>query len=64
MEKKTKIATDLTWYIDHKELLNINNIEKQLSMPQGTLRKFVDGKRGLAEQWHSDLIRLAKKMKK
>jgi hypothetical protein len=35
-----------------------------LGMPEGTLKKFVDGKRGLAEQWHDPVMFWVKKFKK
>jgi hypothetical protein len=33
-------------------------------MPEGTLKKFVDGNRTLAEHWHKPVINWIKKFKK
>lgn len=46
----------LHWLIDKKEYISINKIETELYLPQGTLKKFVDGKRELPKHWHAPVI--------
>lgn len=59
-----KIYKELDWLLRCKDYLNIFKIEKELGMPEGTLKKFVDGKRGLAEQWHDTTRVWVKNFKK
>lgn len=46
----------LQWLKDHKDFVSIRKIEMTLSMPEGTLKKFVDGKRSLPSNWEADVI--------
>ena len=41
----------LQWLITNKDYIKIRTIEKALSMPEGTLKKYVDGNRKLNKQW-------------
>lgn len=50
------------WLIDNKRVLSISLIERELSMPAGTLDKFVNNKRGLDPQWHERVIGWVKQM--
>lgn len=59
-----KLAKNLQWLKDQKDYIIIRRIEKDLDLPEGTLRKFVDGERGLNEQWHQPVIDWVKKFKK
>jgi hypothetical protein len=59
-----KIYKELDWLVKCKDYLNIYKIEKELEMPEGTLKKFVDGKRGLADQWHDQVREWVKVFKK
>lgn len=54
----------LQWLIQNKTTIKINAIEKQLSMPQGTLKKFVDGNRCLTEDWQLKVIAWIKNFKR
>lgn len=56
MTTQKKINRHILWLIKHKDIIKINRIETDLNMPQGTLKKFVDGKRGLDDQWNKCLI--------
>jgi hypothetical protein len=64
MAEKKKIYKELDWLLLRKDYLNIYKIEKELGMPEGTLKKFVDGKRNLAEQWHDTTRVWVKNFKK
>lgn len=64
MAEKKKVYKELDWLVKCKDYLNIYKIEKELEMPEGTLKKFVDGKRGLAEQWHDSARVWVKNFKK
>lgn len=59
-----KISKELQWLINRKDYISIFKVEKELEMPTGTLRKFVDGERGLAEQWHGLVKDWVKNFKK
>jgi len=58
------LKPELKWIKDRKDYLIIRRIERELDMPEGTLKKWVDGKRGLADQWHGPVIAWVKKFKK
>jgi hypothetical protein len=62
MPKKT--SKELKWLKDQKDYIVIRRIEKALDIPEGTLRKWVDGERNLNEQWHESVIDWVKKFKK
>lgn len=62
MEKK--VGKDLLWLKSRKDYISIFKIERELGMPEGTLKKFVDGKRNLSEKWHADVIQWVKNFKK
>lgn len=62
--KKKALHRNILWIKKNGSLLNIYQIEKQIEVPQGTLKKFVDDKRGLAEQWHKPVIEWVKNFKK
>jgi hypothetical protein len=47
---------NLEWFIRKKDFIKINRIEQELDIPEGTLKKFVDGNRGLPENWHPTVI--------
>lgn len=42
----------IEWLKHNGAYLKINRIEKELKIPQGTIKKYVSGERGLAERWH------------
>lgn len=58
------IDKNIAWLIRNKEILKINRIEKKLSMPQGTLKKYVENERGLDKSWHSSVIDYIKTIRK
>jgi hypothetical protein len=64
MNKQTKISKELDWLIRRKDTMSIFKIEKELGMPEGTLKKFVDGKRGLSDNWHGPVKDWVKNFKK
>ena len=64
MTTQKKTNTQLLWLISHKNLIKINRIESDLQMPQGTLKKFVDGKRGLDQSWQTPVIEYIKHLRK
>ena len=43
---------NLIWLQKNAADIKIFSIEKKLCMPEGTLKKFVDGGRELPEKWH------------
>lgn len=55
---------NLEWLKSKAGYLKIFQIEKELEMPEGTLKKFVDGLRPLAEHWHPKVIAWIKEFKK
>jgi hypothetical protein len=61
---KKKVYKELDWLIKRKKFISIFAVEKELDMPEGTLKKFVEGKRGLAEQWHDPVRQWVKNFKK
>jgi hypothetical protein len=63
-QQTTKVYKELDWLVAHKKYLSIFKIEKELEMPEGTLKKYVDGKRGLADQWHDPVRKWVKNFKK
>jgi hypothetical protein len=66
MEKHqtTKTYKEIDWLVNHKDFLNIHKIEKKLNMPEATLKKFVQGQRGLALKWHDPVHDWVKQFKK
>lgn len=62
--KEKKIYKEIDWLKKQKDYINIYKIEKELEMPEGTLKKFADGKRGLADQWHDSVRTWVKNFKK
>lgn len=48
-------SQNIEWLKSKAGYLKIDRIEKKLKIPQGTLKKFVDGKRGLPENWHQQV---------
>lgn len=62
--KKKALHKNILWLKKRKDILSIYKIEKELGMPEGTLKKFVDGDRGLADQWHKLVIDWAQEFKK
>lgn len=62
MEKK--IGKELQWLTKSKDYISIFKIERELGMPEGTLKKFVDGRRGLADYWHGPVKEWVKNFKK
>lgn len=54
----------LGWLKEKENYLKITNIEKDLGMPDGTLRKYVDGSRGLSDYWKPKVIEWIKNFKK
>lgn len=62
---KTKaLHKNIIWLKKRKDILSIFKIEKDLDMSEGTLKKFVEGTRGLADQWHKPVIDWVKEFKK
>jgi len=59
-----KIYKELDWLIKRKKYISIFKIEQELDMPEGTLKKFVDGNRTLAEKWHEPVMTWIKNFKK
>jgi hypothetical protein len=59
-----KQSSELEWLKTKAGYLKIYQIEIELNMPEGTLKKFVDGNRTLAEHWHKPVITWIKKFKK
>jgi hypothetical protein len=59
-----KVYKELDWLISRKDYISIYKIEKELEMPEGTLKKYVDGKRGLADNWHDPVREWVKNFKK
>ncbi|MBO9658331.1 MAG: hypothetical protein J7527_05855, partial [Chitinophagaceae bacterium] len=39
------------WLKDNASFLKISAIERALEMPEGTLKKFIDGRRDLPDKW-------------
>lgn len=62
--KKKAAHKNILWLKKRKDILSIYKIEQQLNMPEGTLKKFVEDKRGLAEQWHKPIIDYIQDFKK
>lgn len=50
----------LSWLLKNAADLKIFSIEKTLSIPEGILKKFVDGRRELPEKWHPAVINWVK----
>lgn len=63
MENK-KLYKELDWLKSKKDYISIYKIEKELGMAEGTLKKFVEGKRGLADKWHNTVRAWVKNFKK
>lgn len=51
----------LQWLQKHAADLKIRSIEVELEMPEGTLKKFTDLRRGLPENWHKPVEKWVKK---
>jgi hypothetical protein len=64
MAESKKFYKELDWLKARKDYLSIYKIEKELGMPEATLKKFVNGDRGLAVKWHDPLMIWVKKFKK
>lgn len=64
MKHQKTINRHIAWIKEYKDYLNIFRIERDLDLPEGTLKKFVDGKRGLSDQWHKSVITWVKNFKK
>lgn len=47
------MSTHLNWLKKNTHHLRIFAIEKELKMPEGTLKKWVDGNRKLPDKWAS-----------
>jgi hypothetical protein len=54
----------LDWLKSKAGYLKISMIEKELNMPEGTLKKYIDDKRGLPSNWHELVINWIKEFKK
>lgn len=63
-QETTKMYKELDWLVRRKDYISVYKIEKELEMPEGTLRKFVDGDRGLPDKWHDPVMYWVKKFKK
>jgi hypothetical protein len=61
---KEKIDPNLAWLIANERYLRIYQIEKDLGMGEGLLRKFVIGKRALPAKWHDPVIKRVKELRK
>jgi hypothetical protein len=61
---KKKLYKELDWLIKRKDYISIFKVEKELEMPEGTLKKFVDGRRGLPDNWHDPVREWVKNFKK
>lgn len=59
-----KLNQNLTWLRNNKDLVKIRQIEIELDMPEGTLKKFVDDRRDLPLKWHEPVISRVKKLRK
>jgi hypothetical protein len=64
MTRQRTIDKNLQWLIGRKDLISIYKIERELQMPEGTLKKFVDGRRGLPDNWHQPVIDWVKQFRK
>lgn len=62
--KETKIYKELDWLKSQKDYISIYKIERELEMPEGTLKKFVDGNRRLPEKWHEPVMVWVRAFKK
>lgn len=54
----------LRWLKSKAGLIRIALIEKELDLPEGTLKKYVDDRRDLPEHWKPKVIEWIKKFKK
>lgn len=54
----------LAWLKSKAGYLKIYQVEQELNMPEGTLKKYVDGKRDLADHWKPKLIEWITNFKK
>lgn len=43
--------TQLAWLLRNARLIRIRIIEKELNIPEGILKKFIDGRRDLPAKW-------------
>jgi hypothetical protein len=64
MKQLQTIDKHLQWLLDRKEFINISKIERELQMPEGTIQKFIDGRRNLPYTWHAPVIDWVKKFRK
>lgn len=51
----------LQWIVDNQDVIKIYKVEKKLSLPEGTLKKFVDGNRELPKNHYKKIIEWVKK---
>jgi hypothetical protein len=54
----------IKWLKSKAGYLKILQIEKELEMPEGTLKKYVDDRRDLPEHWKERVIEWVKNFKK
>ena len=54
----------LKWLKEKAGYLKIAQIEHELQMPEGTLKKFVDDRRGLPDNWKPKVIEWVNNFKK
>lgn len=54
----------MNWLKTKAGYLKIFQIEKELEMPEGTLKKYIDGKRDLPEKWRPIVLEWIKEFKK
>lgn len=58
------IQKELKWLKSKSGYIKIFQIEKELDLPEGTLKKYVDERRDLPEKWKPKVIEWIKKFKK
>lgn len=59
-----KTNNHLQWLIDNQRFIKIRAVEIYLDMPEGTLKKFVDGKRDLPKNWQDNVAEWVKLFRK
>lgn len=55
---------NIEWLLRQNTKLKIYAIEIELNMPQGTLKKFVDGERDLPKHWHKSVSEWVKEFRR
>jgi hypothetical protein len=60
---KEKLDPNLAWLVRTKDYIRIKKLEVELDMPEGTLKKFVDDRRGLPAKWHDPVIKRVKELR-